>query len=91
MKLGAPNPIEQAIGRNVASEIHDGATLQIGVGGIPNAVLQELSGHKPLGLHTEAMTDGVVGLMKKGIIDNSLKKVMPGIHRLSRDGLSGNV
>lgn len=79
MKLGAPNPIEQAIGRNVASEIHDGATLQIGVGGIPNAVLQELSGHKHLGLHTEAMTDGVVGLMKKGIIDNSLKKVMPGI------------
>lgn len=79
MKLGAPTPIEQAIGRNVASKIGDGATLQIGVGGIPNAVLQALSDHKHLGLHTEAMTDGVVGLMKKGIIDNSLKKVLPGI------------
>lgn len=79
MPLGEPTDIEKAIGRNVASEIGDGATLQIGVGGIPNAVLQALSDHKHLGLHTEAMTDGTVGLIKKGVIDNSLKKVMPGI------------
>jgi len=73
-----PNDVERAIGNNIASEIPDGATLQIGVGGIPNAVLDALHGHKHLGLHTEAMTDGVVPLIQKGVIDNSLKKIYPG-------------
>ena len=58
--------------------IPDGATLQIGVGGIPNAVVRALSNHKNLGLHTEAMTDGVLPLLEKGIIDNSQKKIYPG-------------
>ncbi|MDE5979973.1 MAG: 4-hydroxybutyrate CoA-transferase, partial [Muribaculaceae bacterium] len=48
------------------------------VGGIPNAVIRALENHKHLGLHTEAMTDGVLPLIEKGIIDNSLKKVYPG-------------
>ena len=73
-----PDATERAIGNFIASEIPDGATLQIGVGGIPNAVLDALQGHKHLGLHTEAMTDGVVPLIQKGIIDNSLKKIYPG-------------
>ena len=73
-----PNAVERAIGNYIAGEIPDGATLQIGVGGIPNAVLDALQGHKHLGLHTEAMTDGVVPLIQKGIIDNSLKKIYPG-------------
>ena len=73
-----PNDVERAIGNYIAQEIPDGATLQIGVGGIPNAVLDALHGHKHLGLHTEAMTDGVVPLIQKGIIDNSLKKIYPG-------------
>ncbi len=73
-----PNDVERAIGNHIAAEIPDGATLQIGVGGIPNAVLDALGGHKHLGLHTEAMTDGVVPLIEKGIIDNSLKKLYPG-------------
>ena len=73
-----PNEVERAIGNYIASEIPDGATLQIGVGGIPNAVLDALHNHKHLGLHTEAMTDGVVPLIQKGIIDNSLKKIYPG-------------
>ena len=73
-----PNDVERAIGNYIASEIPDGATLQIGVGGIPNAVLDALHGHKHLGLHTEAMTDGVVPLIQKGVIDNSLKKIYPG-------------
>ncbi len=73
-----PNDVERAIGNYIASEIPDGATLQIGVGGIPNAVLDALHDHKHLGLHTEAMTDGVVPLIQKGIIDNSLKKIYPG-------------
>ena len=71
-----PNDVERA--NYIAQEIPDGATLQIGVGGIPNAVLDALHGHKHLGLHTEAMTDGVVPLIQKGIIDNSLKKIYPG-------------
>lgn len=73
-----PNDVERSIGNYIASEIPDGATLQIGVGGIPNAVLDALHGHKHLGLHTEAMTDGVVPLIQKGVIDNSLKKIYPG-------------
>lgn len=73
-----PSEAEIKIGEFIAERIPDGATLQIGVGGIPNAVLRALSNHKHLGLHTEAMTDGVVPLLEKGIIDNSMKKVLPG-------------
>lgn len=73
-----PTADEIAIGNYIAERIPDGATLQIGVGGIPNAVLRALHGHKHLGLHTEAMTDGVLPLLEKGIIDNSRKAVMPG-------------
>ena len=78
MQFGAPTPIEAAIGSYIAEEIPDGATLQIGVGGIPNAILNGLKDHKHLGLHTEAMTDGVFRLMQSGVIDNSCKKVEPG-------------
>lgn len=73
-----PSEAEIRIGNFIAERIPDGATLQIGVGGIPNAVIRALSGHKHLGLHTEAMTDGVLPLLEKGIIDNSRKVVMPG-------------
>ena len=76
MQFGAPTPIEAAIGSYIAQEIPDGATLQIGVGGIPNAILNGLKDHKHLGLHTEAMTDGVFRLMQSGVIDNSCKKVV---------------
>ena len=74
-----PTEIDSAIGRHIAELIPDGATLQIGVGGIPNAVLASLKDHQHLGLHTEAMTDGVLPLLESGVIDNSLKKVCPGI------------
>lgn len=73
-----PNSKEERIGRFIAEQIPDGATLQIGVGGIPNAVLNALKDHKNLGLHTEAMTDGVLPLIKSGVINNSQKAVMPG-------------
>lgn len=73
-----PTEKEIAIGNFIAEHIPDGATLQIGVGGIPNAVIRALENHKHLGLHTEAMTDGVLPLLEKGIIDNSQKKIMPG-------------
>lgn len=74
-----PTSEEIRIGEAIAQEIPDGATLQIGVGGIPNAVIRALAGHKHLGLHTEAMTDGVMPLLEQGVIDNSQKVVMPGV------------
>lgn len=73
-----PTPEEVRIGNFIAEHIPDGATLQIGVGGIPNAVIRALQDHKHLGLHTEAMTDGVLPLLESGVIDNSLKKIEPG-------------
>ena len=80
VEVPTPEPTEKEIkiGNYIAEFIPDGATLQIGAGGIPNAVIRALENHKHLGLHTEAMTDGVLPLLEKGIIDNSLKKVMPG-------------
>lgn len=73
-----PSEVDTKIGNFIANEIPDGATLQIGVGGIPNAVSNALSNHQHLGLHTEAITDGVLPLIEKGIIDNSQKKILPG-------------
>lgn len=80
VEVPTPEPTENEIkiGNAIAEIIPDGATLQIGVGGIPNAVIRALENHKHLGLHTEAMTDGVLPLLEKGIIDNSQKKVYPG-------------
>lgn len=74
-----PTETDEAIGKYIAEMIPDGATLQIGVGGIPNAVLAALKDHRHLGLHTEAMTDGVLPLLESGVIDNSQKSVLPGI------------
>ncbi len=73
-----PSEIDTKIGNFIAAEIPDGATLQIGVGGIPNAVINALRGHQHLGLHTEAITDGVLPLIQSGVIDNSCKKIRPG-------------
>ena len=80
VEVPTPKPTEEEkkIGKYIAELIPDGATLQIGVGGIPNAVLSSLKNHKHLGLHTEAMTDGVLPLIQSGVIDNSLKKIYPG-------------
>jgi acyl-CoA hydrolase len=70
--------IHTAIGNNVASLIEDGATLQMGIGAIPDAVLHSLTNHKHLGIHTEMFSDGIIPLVEKGIIDGSNKKVHPG-------------
>ena len=66
------------IGKNVASLIDDGATLQMGIGSIPDQVLQNLYTHKNLGIHTEMLSDGIIPLLEKGIITNSLKKLNVG-------------
>ena len=66
------------IGKNVAALIDDGATLQMGIGSIPDQVLQNLHNHKNLGIHTEMLSDGIIPLLEKGIINNSLKKLNVG-------------
>lgn len=66
------------IGKNVAALIDDGATLQMGIGSIPDQVLQNLYDHKNLGIHTEMLSDGIIPLLEKGIINNSLKKLNTG-------------
>jgi 4-hydroxybutyrate CoA-transferase len=67
-------PVEDAIGRNVAELVEDGATLQMGIGGIPDAVLRWLGEHQRLGVHTEMFSDGLLPLVEKGVITGEAKK-----------------
>lgn len=69
---------ELAIGRHCAGMIDDGSTLQMGIGGIPNAVLQCLHNHKNLGVHTEMFSNGILPLVEKGIINGSKKRMHVG-------------
>ncbi len=73
-----PSEIEAAIGRNCAGLIEDGATLQMGIGAIPNAVLAQLGNHKNLGIHTEMFADGVLPLVEKGVINGANKVIDKG-------------
>jgi len=70
--------VERAIGRHVASLVEDGATLQAGIGAIPEAALAELRHHRHLGIHTEMWSDGALDLIECGAVDNSRKEVHPG-------------
>ncbi len=70
--------VERNIGKHIASLVEDGATLQMGIGGIPNAALEFLSSHKDLGIHTEMFSDGILPLVKSGVINGSKKKNHPG-------------
>ncbi|MDR1342242.1 MAG: 4-hydroxybutyrate CoA-transferase [Prevotellaceae bacterium] len=70
-----PDEIETAIGIGCAALIEDGATLQMGIGAIPNAVLAQLGNHKNLGIHTEMFADGVLSLVEKGIINGANKAI----------------
>jgi len=74
----ADSEIANRIGQYVARLIEDGDTLEVGYGRITNAVLANLSGKKHLGIHTELISDGIVALMKQGVIDNSCKTLNPG-------------
>ncbi len=66
------------IGKIVAELVEDGATLQLGIGSIPDSVLKNLNSHRNLGLHTEMFSDGVIPLIKNGVINNSQKKIVNG-------------
>ncbi len=70
-------PVERAIGQHAAGLIEDGATLQMGIGAIPDAVLAALVHHKRLGIHTEMFADGVIDLVERGVVTGSEKRVHP--------------
>ncbi|MES2331472.1 MAG: acetyl-CoA hydrolase/transferase C-terminal domain-containing protein [Bacteroidota bacterium] len=63
------------IGQNVAALVEDGATLQLGIGSIPDQVLKNLFDHRDLGIHSEMISDGIIPLLEKGVINNSRKKL----------------
>ncbi|MCX7744828.1 MAG: 4-hydroxybutyrate CoA-transferase [Flavobacteriales bacterium] len=69
---------DRAIGKYVAGLIEDGATLQMGIGNIPNAVLNELQHHRRLGIHTEMFSDGIIPLVEKGVITGEEKRSSKG-------------
>ncbi|HUL29157.1 MAG TPA: GNAT family N-acetyltransferase [Thermodesulfobacteriota bacterium] len=75
---GADSDISQQIGKYVSRLIRDGETIQVGYGSIPNAILSNLYDKKHLGVHTELLTDGIVTLMKKRVVDNTKKTIHPG-------------
>ena len=70
----AADAVTRSIAKHVASLVEDGATLQMGIGNIPNAVLQMLDGHRRLGIHSEMFSDGIIDLVNKGIITGEMKK-----------------
>jgi acyl-CoA hydrolase len=73
-----PGEVEKAIGRHVAELVEDGATLQLGIGAIPNAVLLELRDRRDMGVHSEMLSDGIVDLVECGSITNDRKTILPG-------------
>ena len=73
-----PTPAEREIGRFCAELIEDGATLQMGIGAIPNSVLAALTHHRDLGIHTEMFSDGAIDLIERGIVNNERKRIHPG-------------
>ncbi len=76
--MGELTEMDTAIGRNVAELIEDGACLQMGIGGIPNAVLAQLGNHKDLGVHTEMFADGILPLVEAGVVNGKRKQIDQG-------------
>lgn len=70
-----PDAAQMRIGQHIADLVDDGATLQLGIGAIPDAVLEALSGHHDLGIHSEMISDGVLDLVERGVINGSRKAV----------------
>ena len=79
-EVGLPKigPVQEAIGKYVADFIEDGATLQIGYGGIPDAVVMQLTHKHDLGIHTEMIGDGILTLVEAGAVTNRRKNYLPG-------------
>lgn len=75
-----PNEKDMLIGQEIAKHIPDGATIQLGIGGIPNAVAYFLKDKKDLGIHTEMFTNGMMDLIKAGVVTGTQKNYLPGKH-----------
>lgn len=73
-----PNATDLAIGAHIADLVEDGSTLQLGIGGIPNAAALALKGKKDLGVHTEMLVDSMMELYEMGVITNAKKALKPG-------------
>ena len=80
LEVGLPKigSVQEAIGKYVADLIEDGSTLQIGYGGIPDAVVMQLTNKRDLGIHTEMLGDGILTLVEAGVVTNRRKNYMPG-------------
>ncbi|MDT8341324.1 MAG: acetyl-CoA hydrolase/transferase C-terminal domain-containing protein [Longimicrobiales bacterium] len=78
LPVSDPSPLEVRIAGHVAALIPDGATLQLGIGGIPDAVLRSLEGKKNLGVHTEMVSDGVMRAYQAGLLTGARKSIHPG-------------
>jgi acyl-CoA hydrolase len=78
-EVGLPKigPVQEAIGKYVADMIEDGSTLQIGYGGIPDAVVMQLTSKRDLGIHTEMIGDGILNLVEAGVVTNRRKTWLP--------------
>lgn len=74
VNLPEPTEVETLIGQYIADLVDDGATLQMGIGNIPNAALKAMRYHKGLGIHTEMFSDGVIDLVERGVITNEHKR-----------------
>lgn len=74
-EISVSNEITEKIGKHVAQIVEDGDTIQVGYGSIPNAILSNLTNKKNLGVHTELLNDGIVDLMKQGVVDNTKKTI----------------
>ncbi len=70
-----PNEVDNRISAHCASLIEDGATLQLGIGSLPNAILTKLTNHKDIGIHTEMLSEGILPLYESGVINNSQKRI----------------
>lgn len=73
-----PTETEKLIGRNCAALVEDGDCIQMGIGALPNALAGELGSHRNLGLHTEMFADGLLKLIKSGVINGAAKKIDTG-------------
>ena len=78
LKNNPASEVEQKIGNYIADLVEDGSTLQLGIGGIPNAALSAMSNKKELGIHTEMVSDGIMDAIEKGIITGFKKTLHPG-------------
>ena len=80
LEVGLPTigPVQAAIGKQVAELVEDGSTLQIGYGGIPDAVVMQLTDKHDLGIHTEMIGDGIMTLVESGAVTNRRKNYLPG-------------